>query len=466
MWTLLLTLAFILEYAILDIETSGGKPKESKIIEIAIIIHDGQKVIDRYETLVNPEKSIDWYVTKLTGITNKDVANAPKFFEVAKTVFQLLEGRVFVAHNVGFDYPIVRNEFRSLGLDIRLPHLCTIQTARVLIPGVESYGLKNLSNFLNINLDSHHRAMADTQATAEIFARLFKIGNGNLESFTKHDVNPKLLHEKLDLAEFDDIPNKVGVYFFYNDKDELIYIGKSIHIKKRIEQHLKNTKTEKAIKMRSEIAKIDYLLTGSELISLLKESELIKEHQPNYNRAQRNTSFNFGLYTYIDGRGYINLTLKKVNATEKPVHTFMSMASAKSQLETWAADYQLCEKLAGLFNSKGACFKFTIKACEGACSGIEPVENYNLRVMNLIDKLTFSQKSFIITDKGKSRTEISFVCIEKGQYIGYGFAPGFILKKNARLFKKYLKPQTSNRDFKSIINMQLSKNTKLEVIEF
>ena len=82
---------------------------ESKIIEIAIIIHDGEKVIEKYESLVNPEKSIDWFVTKLTGIKNKDVEKAPKFFEIAKKIYQLIENRVFVAHNIGFDYPIVRN---------------------------------------------------------------------------------------------------------------------------------------------------------------------------------------------------------------------------------------------------------------------------------------------------------------------------------------------------------------------
>ena len=455
-----------MEYAIVDIETSGGTPKESKVIEIAIIIHDGFKIIDSYETLVNPEKSIDWFVTKLTGISNKDVANSPKYFEVAKTIFKLLENRVFVAHNIGFDYPIIRNEFRSLGLDIRLPHLCTIQTSRVLIPGVDSYGLKNLSTHLNIELDSHHRAMADTKATAEIFSKLYAIADGNLENFTRHDINPKILHEKLDLAKFDDIPNKTGVYFFYNDKNELIYIGKSIHIKKRIEQHLKNCKTDKAIKMRSEIAKIDFQLTGSELISLLKESELIKEHQPNYNRSQRNTSFNFGMYSYIDGKGYLNLTVRKVTATEKPIHTFTSLASGKAQLERWVEDFGLCDKLVGLFSSTGACFKFTIKGCEGACTGKESVESYNEKVTLLIDKMTFNQKTFIITDKGKNRSEVSFVCIENGQYKGYGFAPGFVLKKNIKMFKKYLKPQTSNRDFKTIINMQLAKNTKLELIEF
>jgi len=216
-----------LEYAIVDIETSGGTPKASKVIEIAIIIHDGKKIIDTYQTLVNPEKNIDWFVTKLTGITNKHVAKAPKFYEVAKAIYNMLENRVFVAHNIGFDYPIVRNEFKSLGLDLRLPHMCTIQSSRILIPGIDSYGLKNLSKHLGIVLDSHHRAMDDTKATAEIFAHLHGLCNGDFKTFIKEDINPKILHPKLDLTNFDDIPNKTGVYFFYNEEDELLSL---IHI--------------------------------------------------------------------------------------------------------------------------------------------------------------------------------------------------------------------------------------------
>ncbi len=455
-----------MEFAIIDIETSGGKPKDSKIIEIAIVIHNGTEIIDQFQTLINPEKKIDWYVSKLTGISNQDVEKAPKFYEVAKQIHELINKRVFVAHNIGFDYPIVRNEFKSLGLDIRLPHLCTIQTARILIPGLDSYGLKNLSAYLDISLTSHHRAMADTMATAEIFEHLFQKDKNGLNTFIKHDINPKILNPKLNLNDFDDIPNKTGVYFFYDDKGELIYIGKSIHIKKRIEQHLKNDKTEKAIKMRSEIAKIQYKLTGSELVSLLKESELIKLHQPKYNRAQRANQFNFGLYSFVDGRGYINLTIKKTNLTERPIHTFTTSSSAKSNLELWVDEFQLCHKLSGLYTSNSGCFNHSIEKCNGACVGKEEVEEYNARVNTLIDKLNFKRKSFLILDKGKVKSEASFVYIENGEYIGYGFAPGFILKKNYKNFHKYLKKQKSNRDFKSIINLQLSKNEKLELIEF
>ncbi len=454
-----------MEYAIIDIETSGGKPKESKIIEIAIIIHDGTKVIEEYQTLVNPEKKIDWFVTKLTGIKNDDVKSAPKFYEVAKTVFKLLENRIFVAHNIGFDYPIVRNEFKSLGLDIRIPHLCTIQSARVLLPGLDSYGLKKLSAHLNISLDNHHRAMDDTLATAAIFKHLFEMDKNGLDSFVRYDINPKILHENLNLDEYDDLPNKTGVYYFYNDKNELIYIGKSIHIKKRVDQHLKNGQTNKAIEMRSKISKIDYELTGSELISLLLESELIKKHQPIYNRAQKTTVYGYEMYVYKDGKGYSNIGVKKNNSIGQPIHTFKSSTEAKVAMEGWINKYQLCQKLSGQYKSDSACFNYSIEQCNGACIGNETVSEYNKKIDNLINDLNFNKKSFLILDKGKTNQEYSFVCIIDGEYIGYGNALKFLIKKDKNNYKKFLKKQDNNRDFKSIINSQLKKNSKLELIE-
>ena len=454
-----------MEFAILDIETSGGKPKESKIIEIAIIIHDGEKIIDTYESLVNPEKSIDWYVQKLTGIKNKDVENSPKFYEIAKDIYKLLENRVFVAHNIGFDYPIVRNEFKSLGFDLRLPHLCTIQSSRILIPGLESYGLKNLTKHLDINLDNHHRAMDDTKATALIFEHIYKLDKNNLKTFIKQDVNPKKLHPSLNLNQFDEIPNKTGIYKLYNSSKELIYVGKSVHIKKRIEQHLKNDTTAKALEMQAKIADIKYSLTGSELIALLVESSLIKKHQPFYNRAQKTTVFNYCLYCYEDQNGYKNLVVKKNVATDTPLHTFKTLKEGKSKLENWKTDFNLCLKLCNLNISNSECFDYSIKKCNGACKGKESSEIYNIKVDGLLKKLNFDFKDLLILDKGKHKNEYSFVYIEKGQYLGYGNILKFLIHKDPNNFKKKLKTQESNRDSKTIISSYLNKNSNLEVIE-
>ena len=272
-----------MHYAIIDIETTGGSPKNSKITEIAIYKHDGEKIIDEYQTLIDPEMPIPPFIVQLTGISDKMVSEAPKFFEVAKKIIEFTEGCIFVAHNVGFDYGIMRIEFKTLGYDYRLPHLCTVRTSRYVLPGKDSYSLGKLTRSLGIQLVGRHRAGGDAFATAQLFTLLMKTDPNNLENFVQEEVNPKRLHPNLNLATLEEIPNKTGVYRFFNDTNQLIYIGKSIHIKKRIEQHLRNNKTLKAVKMQKEISRIEFELTGSELLSLLKESILIKEHQPIYN---------------------------------------------------------------------------------------------------------------------------------------------------------------------------------------
>ena len=103
-------------YAIVDIETTGGQAAKEKITEFAVVIHDGEKILDSYETLINPERSIPYFITQVTGIDDKMVANAPKFYEVAKQIVKITEGAIFVAHNVRFDYSFVQEEFRRLGL--------------------------------------------------------------------------------------------------------------------------------------------------------------------------------------------------------------------------------------------------------------------------------------------------------------------------------------------------------------
>jgi DNA polymerase-3 subunit epsilon len=454
-----------LEFAILDIETSGGKPKESRIIEIAIIIHDGEKVIDTYETLVNPETKIDWFVQKLTGIKDKDVAESPKFHEVANKIHELLANRVFVAHNISFDYPIVRNEFKRLGLDIRLPHMCTIDSSRILIPGLESYGLKKLSQHLEIDLDNHHRAMDDTLATVRIFEHIYNLDENNLKTFIRDDVNPSDLHPNLDLNFFDDIPNKTGVYRFYNDTKDLIYVGKSTHLKKSVDQHLKNAQSKKAIEMKAKIARIEYDLSGSELIALLIESELIKEHQPKYNKSQKDINLNFGLYNYEDQNGYQNLVVKRVSLTENAIYTFKTQASGKKMLEIWKNEFRLCNRLCNLDDSKSECLNDSIKQCDGACKKEESSVLYNIKVAALTSKIKLDSKSYLILDKGKHKNDYGFVYIENGEYKGYGNMLKFLIHKDPLNFKKQLKQKENNHHFQSIINFQLKNNPKLEILD-
>ena len=453
-----------MEFAIIDIETTGDKPKNFKIIEIAVIIHDGIKTLDSYQTFVDPEQPITPFISRLTGIQDHHVKGAPKFYEIAKKLVELTAGKIFVAHNVSFDYGVMRREFKRLSFDYRLDHLCTVQTSRVLLPGHDSYSLKKLCTSLGIVLDSHHRAISDTQATAEIFELLFDKAKHDLSNFIKREIDTSGLNPNLDISILDEIPNKIGIYKFYNSDKELIYIGKSIHIKKRIEQHFKNTKTTKAIEMREVVADIDHVLTGSELIALLHESEEIKENQPVYNRAQKNVNFSYGLFLHEDQAGYQHLLIKKNTATEKPLVTFTSLQIGKKQLEKWVDEFNLCLRLCHLHKTTGACFNHGIKKCDGACIALEAPLDYNKKVAALHNHLCFNKESFLIVDKGRNTREYSFVHIENGTYQGYGYIYRYLLKKDVLNFKKFLLPQVSNRDFQSIIKLQLEQNLKLEIV--
>lgn len=454
-----------MKFAIVDIETTGDRPVNFKVMEIAIIIHDGQNELENYSTFVDPQEKVNPFVSRLTGITDNHLIGAPKFFEVAKKIIELTKDTIFVAHNVGFDYGVLRTEYKRLGYDFRMDHLCTVQTARILFPGYKSYGLKNITKELGITLSNHHRAIDDTKATSALFKMLFERDPNNLQTFIKKEIDTKLLNPKLKLEEFDEIPNKVGVYKFYNEEKSLIYIGKSVHIKKRVEQHLRNVKTQKSLEMRTAIASIQHELTGSELIALLKESEEIKINQPPFNRSQKNVNFNYGLYLHQDQNGYMNLHVKKNSGSEQAITTFTSLQSGKNQLEYWLTEFGLCQKLCHLYDSKSACFNYSIKKCNGACVGEESAESYNAKVQKLIERINFNAESFLIVDKGRNSKEQSFVWMENGQYKGYGFLFRYLLKRDPMSFKKFIIPQTTNRDFQSIIRMQLEKDKKLVVIK-
>jgi len=454
-----------MRFAIVDIETTGGSPKNSKITEIAVYVHDGKEIVDEFVSLVNPETKIPEFITKLTGISDKMVSEAPKFYEIAKKVIEITENCIFVAHNVGFDYNILRNEYKTLGFDYRRPHLCTVRASRFVIPGMASYSLGKLTAELGIKIKGRHRAGGDALATAHLFTLLIKKDPSNLETFIQKEVNPKILHPNLDLEILEELPLKTGVYKFFNEFNQLIYIGKSNQIKKRVEQHLRNTQTKKGIQMRSEIARIEYILTGSELIALLLESDLIKQHQPIYNRSLRKNRFPYGLYDYTDDNGYRRLFVgKQQGANQIPLTSFTTKAEGQKYLEYTCERLELCQKLCDLYPTKSACFHHSIKKCKGACIQQESREDYNPRVDEFINELLLNERSFYIMDKGRHRSEKSLVLVERGILCGYGYAPYHFNSIPVFRWKHFIELHEENKDSKMILNTYLRKNPELNLI--
>lgn len=274
-------------YSVIDVETTGGSPKSSRITEIAIYRHNGEEVIDAFVSLVNPEMPIPEFVSKLTGISDDMVENAPKFYEIAKKIVEFTEDTIFVAHNVGFDYGMIRSEFRRLGYDFRLPHLCTVRSSRHFIPGEDSYSLGKLTRSLGIELIGRHRAGGDALATAKLLSLILERENGTLTKFIQNELNPRFLHPALDLEVVEEIPNRTGVYKFFDEVNQLIYIGKGKYVRTSIEQHLRDATLKKTTEWCSEIARVEVELTGTELIAAIVEHQLLKNGLPKYNTHPR-----------------------------------------------------------------------------------------------------------------------------------------------------------------------------------
>lgn len=454
-------------FAITDLETTGGSTKSTKITEIAIYLTDGDKIIDEYSSLINPEQTIPPFITRLTGINDEMVQGAPRFFEVAKEIIEFIGDAVFVAHNVGFDYNVLRSEYNNLGYDFRKEHLCTVRSTRYMIPGHASYSLGKITNDLDIHLENRHRAAGDALATVKLFQLLYRKSSDDLKKFIQKDIQPKHLHPGLDLQTIDELPKRTGIYKFYNEDNSLIYIGKSKNIRSRVMQHLKNNSSKKGVTMREELIRVEYELTGSETIALLKESSLIKKFKPRYNRALRKDQFPFGLYTFLDGRGYINLVIDRVkNKNNPPLTTFSSKIESNRFLEYCQDQYKLCKKLVGLYPTSSACFNYHIKECNGACIGEEPVEEYNQRVEAIFEKLNFETDSFFIVESGRSKEEISLVLIENGCFRGYGYINKMMSNESIKNWKEAIEYHTEDKDSRLIIQRMIRLNKKLNLRKF
>jgi DNA polymerase-3 subunit epsilon len=454
-------------FAVTDLETTGGSTKSTKITEIAIYLTDGEKIIDEYSSLINPEQNIPPFITRLTGINDEMVEGAPRFFEVAKDIIQFIGDAVFVAHNVGFDYNVLRSEYLNLGYDFRKEHLCTVRSTRYMIPGHASYSLGKISNDLNIQLENRHRAAGDALATVKLFQILYQKSSEELIKFIQKDIQPKHLHPGLDLQTIDELPKKTGVYKFYNEDNSLIYIGKSKNINSRVKQHLKNNSSKKGVTMREELTRVEFELTGSETIALLKESSLIKKHKPRHNRALRKDKYPFGLYTFEDGSGYINLLVDRVkNKNTPPLTTFSSKIESTRFLEYCQGKYELCRKLIGLYPTKSACFNYHIKECKGACVGEEPVADYNLRVNTIFEKLNYEMDSFFIVDSGRTRKEISLVLVENGSYRGFGYISQLMSNDSVENWKEAIEYYPEDKDSRLIIQRMIRLNDKIKLRKF
>lgn len=454
-------------YAIVDIETTGGSPRTERITEIAIYIFDGKNIIDEYCSLVNPERNIPYYITGLTGITNEMVAGAPRFYEIAKDIVEITTGKIFVAHNAKFDYSFIRQEFKSLGYIYKRNILDTVNLSRRLIPGHKSYSLGNLCKELGIEINGRHRASGDALATVKLFELLLQSEKSSDYKGITENNKLSRLNPALDTGKLENLPEEPGVYYFYNNNKQLIYIGKSKNIHQRVMSHLSNNSSKKAMQMCNDIADLDFELTGNELIALLKESEEIKQNKPLYNRAQRRSSFTWGIFTSRNRNSFICFEINNTNSNPgQPLAVFTSKEQARNRLITLIGKYELCQQLCGLYKSNNGCFHSQVGICRGACTGLENAASYNLRAQKALNEFVFSHDNFFIIDEGRHTEERTAVKIVKGKYAGYGFFDINEMGFGLQALHDSIKPADNNRDVQVILKSFLRSNKTCRLISF
>ncbi|MCX6233571.1 MAG: exonuclease domain-containing protein [Bacteroidetes bacterium] len=380
-------------YAVIDVETTGLSARFEKITEIAIFIHDGHSIIEAFVTLINPEKIIPYRITQMTGINNKMVEVAPRFLEVAKKIIELTEDKVLVGHNVAFDYNFLKQEFGNLGYDYKREKICTAKLSRKIIPFRKSYGLGNLCKDMNINNPNRHRAAGDATATARLFELLISVDPEAVNGINKF---PDTI---IDRDKLNHLPEAPGVYYFYNADGDIIYVGKSVNIYQRVLSHFSNNTIKKEIEMKNNIADVSFELTGNDLVAMLLESDEIKKHKPFYNTSLRRSVFTYGLFDFIDDKGYLRLKIDKNDGTFVPLLSYTSQIEAKEHLFSLVEKFGLCQKLCGLYKSRGACFQYHIRQCNGACICEESAEDYNQKVGLAIKPYLFDHSSFLVIDK-------------------------------------------------------------------
>ena len=424
-------------YAIVDIETTGGYASANGITEIAVYVHNGERVTRHFETLLNPGQQIPPYITALTGISNEMVADAPCFDEVAGTLYDILEGNVFIAHNVNFDYSFVKHQLSLAGYQLRARKLCTVRLGRKVFPGLPSYSLGKLCRTLQINIENRHRAGGDAAATVRLFEHLLTHGaQPHIEQMLKRSSGEGWLPLHISKAEIDRLPTGPGIYYFYNNKEKVIYVGKAINIRKRVSSHFTQNDTQsKRQNLLRQVARISFSSCASELEALVLESTEIRRLWPKYNQSQKQPVQRYGLYRFEDNRGYLRLAIDRKKKNVPALYQFNLLVEGLTMLKKMIGEFDLNDKL---------CFVDKAPISRKDLDSMGSITDYNKKVSSALKALDEQLPSFALIDNGLNGQEYLCLLMERGCFWGMGYIPGTLQPKNAAELKSLLTPYADN----------------------
>lgn len=440
-------------FAVVDIETTGSFAADNGITEIGIVLHNGVEVEGVYHSFVNPEKPIPPFVSKLTGIYNYTVADAPVFTTIADKVYNLLRNRIFVAHNVNFDYTFIKHHLEKAGYDWGVNKICTVRLARKVFPGYTKYGLESITAHLGIVNKKAHSAYGDALATAELLTMCYqKGGEAAVMEMLKREHQDHILPPNLPKEQVKILPQTSGVYYFKNAAKKVIYVGKAKNIKQRVTSHfVGDDRSKKRQDFLRHIHHVDCTTTPTEFAAILLESIEIRRLWPAYNVSQKANDQRFGIYVFEDQRGYLRLGIDK----RKPI----LQAIAHTGLY-WDAHRILWQMVRKFDLLPGLCF-----LSKKIDANIPAIDEYNVRVSNAINWVQKQRESFVIQEF--TGEFYHCVVVENGEFVGMGnFGIKAVKRAKSLLdFKQKIKKYPSNDTIRSCVYLFKEKYPE-KVISF
>lgn len=408
-----------------DIETSGSAPPRSRVIEVGAIRVEHGEVSEEFSTLINPGTPIPSWITNLTGITTGDVVQAPCFEDIAYQLQQILDGAIFIAHNVRFDYSYIQRELGLCGYTYTPELLCTVRLSRALYPEHRGHSLEKIIARHHIPVSARHRAFDDAMAIKRFSDLAYREkGSEAFAAAVQKQLKTQSLPPNLQEADVAAIGHKSGVYVFEDASGSPLYVGKSVNLRNRVLSHFtQDKKVNKEMQLSLGVHHLRTIETKTELEALLLESSMVKDLLPIHNRQLRRVGKHAVLIKEPHETGYNTVRIDEVDLAEHDDLTqiyglYTSRAKAKSALEEKRRTYQLCPKLLGLEHGKGACFLYQLGKCSGACVGKEPMARYNVRLELALEHGKLARWPYA-SAIAVSEDDQDYVVLDKWVVLGY-----------------------------------------------
>lgn len=448
-----------MQFAVVDLETTGGSAMHDRIVEIGIVWFEDGHIIREYRQLLNPERHIPWNVSQIHGITDSMVENEPTFQEVAEEIFDLTSGRIFVAHNVQFDYGFLRESFRRAGMEFERRRICTVRFSKKLNPSQRKHSLKTLCQVYGIENERAHRALEDAKATALVLGNLLQ--QEGSEAILKQLLSGKgginLLPPNLSYHKIENLPETPGVYLFYDSQGKVLYVGKAVNIRDRVRQHFSgHTHTGMKRSFLDSIHDLSIVETGHELMALLTENELIKKHYPRYNSTQKDFQLTYGIFSFFDQHGYLRLVAGPSGKWTQPLRVYRAKEEAMQALLKLTMQFGLCLQLNQILHEEsGKCaYQSDTNTVCLRCNQAADPETYNQNAHQACQHL--KGNDFFLRFQGREVWEFGVVWVEKGKIKGTGFVPESDFGDKESILR-HLQSYYDTQDAQSILRLWLEK---------